>query len=138
MGVGPNYVLDKGFVATGSTAYVQGELVVQSGDGTKSARATSAGAMVVGVNMENVDAAKITTTKVVHDVRMLGIARVLAGDVITVGARVTNDVTARAVAVAASVGAKESFGVALTGATAAGLYFDCLLTPFAVINTAVS
>jgi hypothetical protein len=138
MGVGPNYVLDKGLVATGSTAYTQGELVVQSGDGTKSARATSAGAKCIGVNMENVDAAKVTTGKVVHDVRILGIARVLVGAAVAVGDRLTNDTTARAVPVAGTVGAKESCGVALTAASAAGQYIDMLLTPFAVVNTATS
>jgi hypothetical protein len=138
MGVGPNYVLDKGHVATGSTAYVQGELAVASGDGTKCARATGAAAKVRGVVMENVDAAKVTTTKVVINLRMLGIARVLAGAAIAVEDRVTNDATARAVTVSAAIGAKEYFGVALTAATAAGQYIDVLLTPYSNINTAVS
>jgi hypothetical protein len=88
--------------------------------------------------MENVDAAKVTTTKVVIDLRLLGIARVLAGAAVAVDDRVTNDTTARAVPVAATVGAKESFGVALTAATAAGQFIDVLVTPYAVVNTAVS
>jgi hypothetical protein len=138
MGVGPNYVLNKGHVATGSTAYAFGELVVASGDGTKCARATSAGAKIRGVCQESVDAAKVTTGKVVLNVAMLGIVRVLAGDAVAVEARVTNDTTARAVAVAATVGAKESFGVALTAATEAGQFIDVLLTPYESVNTAVS
>jgi hypothetical protein len=138
MGVGPNYVLDKGFVATGSTAYAQGELVTASGDGTKCARATGAGARVLGVCQESVDATRVTTGKVVLDVRLLGISRVLAGAAVAVGDRVTNDATARAVAVAASLGLKESFGVALTASTAAGQFIDVLLTPAATVNTAVS
>src|SRR5690348_1889129 len=97
MGVGPNYVLDKGLVATGSTKYTPGELVVLSGDGTKSARATTGGAACIGVNMEEVDAAKVLTGKVVTDVRILGIARVLAGAAVAVNDLVTNDTTARAV-----------------------------------------
>ena len=127
MGVGPNYVLDKGLVATGVAAYVQGELVVPSGDGTKSARATSAGASIVFVNMENVDASRITTGKVVADTRILGIARVLAGVAVAVGAKLTNDTTARAVTGGAA--GTPSFGIALTAATAAGQYIDVLLTP---------
>jgi len=138
MGMGPNYVLDKGHVFTGSAAYKMGELVVASGDGTKCARATVAGAKVRGVCQESVDVAKVLTGKVVGDIRMLGIARVLAGDVVAVDARLTNDATARAVPVAATVGTKESFGVALTAATAAGQYIDVLLTPYAAVNTAVS
>lgn len=132
MGVGPNYVLDKGFVATGSTAYKAGELVVQSGDGTKSARATTGGSVVIGVNMENVDADKVSTGKVVHDVRIMGIARVLAGDAVAVGDHLTNDTTARAVKMtkaAAGTQPATSFGRALTAATAAGQYIDVLLTP---------
>jgi hypothetical protein len=138
MGVGPNYVLDKAHLATGSTAYKFGELVVSSGDGTRCARATSAAAKVRGVAYEDVDAAKVTTGKVFLDVRLLGIARVLSGAAVAVDDRVTNDVTARAVPVSAVVGAKETFGVALTAATGAGQYIDVLLTPYASVNTAVS
>ena len=86
MGVGPNYVLDKGLVSTGAVAYALGELVVPSGDGTKSARATSAGALVVFVNMENCDAWRVQTGKAVLGTRILGIARVLAGAAVAVGA----------------------------------------------------
>jgi len=138
MGVGANYVLSKGHVATGATAYVMGELVVASGDGTKCARATGAGAKVRGVCAENVDVAKVLTGKVVLGVHMIGIARVLAGAAIAVEDRLTNDATARAVPVAAAVGAKEQFGVALTAASAAGQYVDVLLTPYESVNTAVS
>ncbi len=127
MGVGPNYVLDKGLVATGATAYAYGECVVPSGDGTKSARATSAGAATVFINQENCDASRITTGKAVLDTRFLGIARVLAGAAIAVGAKVTNDVTARAVTGGAA--GTPSFGIALTAASAAGQYVDVLLTP---------
>jgi hypothetical protein len=138
MGVGPNYVLDKGHLATGSTAYAFGELCTSSGDGTKCARATSAGSKIRGVCQETVDVAKITTGKVVVNLRMLGISRVLAGAACAVDDRLTNDTTARAVPVAGTVGAKECFGVALTAATAAGQFIDVLLLPYSVVNTAVS
>jgi len=138
MGVGPNYVLDKGHLATGSTAYALGELVVASGDGTRCARATAAGSKVRGVCQETVEVAKVTTGKVVLDVRILGISRVLAGAAVAVEDRVTNDATARAVPVAGTIGSKESFGVALTAATGPGQYIDVLMTPYASVNTAVS
>jgi hypothetical protein len=132
MGVGPNYVLDKGHVATGSTAYKFGELVVPSGDGTKVARATTANARLRGVCQEAVDVGKVTTGKVVLNVRMLGISRVLAGAAIAVDDQLTNDTTARAVPkTKAGAGAQPGhvFGTALTAATAAGQFVDVLLTP---------
>ena len=132
MGVGPNYVLSKGFVATGSAAYAPGELVVASGDGTECARATSANANVLGVCMEKVDADKVTTGKVVVGVDLMGISRVLAGDAVSVGDFLTNDTTARAVSkTKAAAGAQPGpvFGKALTAATAAGQYIDVLLIP---------
>jgi hypothetical protein len=127
MGVGPQYVLDKGFVLTGSTAYKFGECVVINGDGTKCARATSAAALVLGVSQENIDAAKLTTGKVVHPIRLLGISRVLTGGAVAVGAKVTNDTSARAVTGGAA--GTHSFGIALTASTGAGQYIDVLLTP---------
>lgn len=137
MGVGPNYVLDKGLLATGSTAYAAGELVVAAA-GPGVARATAAGAKVLGVCMEDLDAAKVTTARAVVAVRILGIARVKVGTGgCAVGDRLTNDAGALGVVVAVSVGLKESFGVALTAASANG-YADVLLTPFATVNTAVS
>jgi hypothetical protein len=138
MGLGPQYILDKGHVATGSTAYLFGELVTSSGDGTKCARATVAGSKLRGVCQENIDATRVTTGKAVIGIRMLGISRVLTGAACAVDDRLTNDATARAVPVAATVGAKESFGVAMTAATGAGQFVDVLLTPYAVVNTAVS
>jgi hypothetical protein len=140
MGVGPNYVLDKGHVANGSTAYAQGELVVSAGDGTQMVRATSAGAKVRGVCMEAIDATRLVNSggKAILDVRLLGIARVLTGAAVAVDDAVTNDATARAVTVATAVGLKQSFGIALTAASGAGQFIDVLLTPYATVNTAVS
>lgn len=135
MGVGPNYVLDKGFVATGSTAYALGELVNLTGDGTKVVRATGAGSLCIGVCYENCDATRVLTGKVVLEVRLLGIARVLVGAAVAVGARVGNDATARAVTVAPGVGVNAPFfGVALTAASAAGQFIDVLMTPGAIMQ----
>jgi hypothetical protein len=133
MGVGPNYILDKGFVAQGSTAYAFGELVVIS------ARATSAGSLVLGVCQEALDATRLTRaggTKAVIDIRLLGISRVIVGAAVAVGARLTNDASARAVTrTKAIAGAQplETFGIALTAASAAGQQVDVLLTPGATL-----
>src|SRR3954451_18366998 len=112
MGIGPQYILDKGHVATGATAYTFGELVVSNGDGTKCARATGAASVIRGVCMETLDVAKLTTGKAVIDIRMLGIARVLAGAAVAVDAKLTNDATCRAVTGGAA--GTPSFGIALT------------------------
>jgi hypothetical protein len=133
MGSGPNYVLDKGYRATGATAYKSGELLIASGTGIDCARATSAAALeVLGVCQEDVDVAKVNTGKVIVDTRLLGIARVLSGAAVAVGDRLQNDTTARAITLtqaAAGAQPKRSFGKALTAATAAGQYIDVLLTP---------
>ena len=123
MGVGPNYVLDKGFVATGATAYKFGECVALSGDGTKVARATTA-ATLVGVCYEDLDTTRLATGKAVIEVRLMGIARVLSGAAVAVNALVTNDTTARAVTATAG---QPVLGKALTAATGAGEYIDVLL-----------
>lgn len=127
MGVGPNYVLDKGFVSTGASAYAFGEAVVLNGDGTKCARATSAGAQVLGVCQEVLDATRVATGKAVIDIRLLGITRCIAGAAVSVGQKVTNDTSCRAVAGGGA--GTPSFGIALTAATAAGQMIDVLLTP---------
>jgi hypothetical protein len=129
---GPDHILDKGFVCTGSAAYAFGEAVVQGSTNTSCARATSAGSLVLGVCQENVDAVKVTTGKASAGVRILGITRCIAGGAVARGARVTNDTNARAVAVTrAAAGAQPAnvFGVALSPASQAGDTFDVLLTP---------
>ena len=133
MGVGADHILSKGHLATGSTAYKLGELVVASGDGTKVARATSANAVVRGVCGENLDTNRLGSGKAVIQVNMLGISRVLAGAAVSVDAYVTNDTTARAVTATAG---QNVFGKALTAATAAGQYIDVLLTPGAIVAPA--
>lgn len=140
MGVGPNYVLDKGLLATGSTAYAQGEIgVVTVGSGTMSsvansvARATTAGEdTLMVVIQEDLDTDRLGTGKAFIDCRLLGIARVLTGGAVAALDRVTNDATARAVTAGqAAAGAQPAnvLGIALTTATAAGQFIDVLLTP---------
>jgi hypothetical protein len=135
MGVGPNYVLDKGFLAEGgSVAYTFGEIVVMGTATQACARATSTGATnnFLGVCQESVDATKVNTGKVFVDVRILGIARVIAGASITKGQKVTNDTSARATPITrAAAGAQPQnvLGIALTTTTTVGEHIDVLLTP---------
>jgi hypothetical protein len=133
MGVGPNYVLDKGFIAQGATAYAFGEILVPGTATQTCARATTAGALnFLGVCQDSVDQTKIATGKVEVSVRLLGISRVIAGGTITTGSRVTNDTSARAVAVTrAAAGAQPApiLGIALTGTVTTGEQIDVLLTP---------
>jgi len=126
MGVGADHILSKGHLATGSTAYKLGELVVASGDGTKCARATTANSVVRGVCGENLDTNRLGSGKAVIQVNMLGISRVLAGAAVAVDALVANDTTARAIT---ATSGQNVFGKALTAASAAGQYIDVLLTP---------
>lgn len=121
-----NFVLDKGFKVEGTAAAVAYRFV---GFGTANWAVTvtpAAGAACPGVIMENVDAAKVTTGKVIANVRVLGIAPVKVGTGgITRGAQVATDATGQAVAAAST---NNVLGVALeTGA--AGDIVDVLITP---------
>ena len=134
MGAGPNYVLDKGFLAEGSAAYTFGEILIQGTANQACARATVVAATnnFLGVCQDTIDATKVTTGKAQVDVRLLGIARVIAGGTITKGARVTNDALARATAVTragAGVQPAHVLGIALTATTTVGEHIDVLLTP---------
>jgi hypothetical protein len=130
--MGPNFVLDKGFQATGSTAYAFGEPVVLVGDGTQIARAGAGAANVIGICYEDCELTRVQTGKAVLDTRVLGIARVLAGAAVARDSRVAVDATCRAVAATrAAAGAQPApvFGIAMTAATQAGDFIDVLLTP---------
>jgi hypothetical protein len=142
MGMGPNYVLDKGHLATGSTAYTFGEIVVpianpnstESSVANACVRATSAGHLgpVQYVVQEDLDTVKLATGKAIVDCRMMGIARVLTGAAVNKLTKVTNDGTARAITQAQTAGGSQPvviLGIALTDASAAGQYIDVLLTP---------
>jgi hypothetical protein len=145
MGNGPNYGLDKGFLATGATAYTHGEIVrliqnpaaslttVMNAIQRETTAVTNATAdRMWGVVMEDLDTVKLGTNKAIVDVRLVGIARVLTGAAVALGKYVTSDATARAVVVTRAIaGALPTpcIGYALTSATAAGQYIDVLLTP---------
>lgn len=130
MGVGPNYVLDKGFLLQGSTAIAFGELAIE-GTVEQSCNRSGANGDVIGVFQETVDAGRVGTGKVFADVRLLGISRVLCGATVAKGDRLKADATARAIPSARSIAgalAPPVFGRALTGGTV-GTYIDVLLTP---------
>lgn len=124
-----NFVLDKGFKVEGVDAAVAYRFV---GFGTANWAidiTPTAGAVVAGVLMENVDAAKVATGKVIANVRVLGIAPVKVGaGGVTRGTHVMTDATGQAVAATAT---NQVAGLALeTGAV--GDIIDVLLTPAGV------
>lgn len=129
MGVGPNYVLDKGMRASGSAAYAVGTLMKLTTNVQEVAPTTASTDRVFGVCMEFVDAAKVTQGKVTVDVRVMGIARVIAGAAIAIGARVMPETAATARAITAVTATNIPFGIALTAAVNAGDMIDVLLTP---------
>ena len=134
MGTGPNFVLDKGFTANGTTAYAVGEAVaidtaVQS---MKRATVVATAADVIMVCMEACDASKLTGNagKVALHARMLGIARVKLGANATKGARMTNNVSA-AFVVQATAGGPVAGVLLESGST--GDLVEMLLTPGATL-----
>lgn len=125
MGSGPNFLLDKGYLATGTGAYAEGEVVTQATAVQSCARSTSAGAANnFGVVMENVDADRVATGKVFIHIRRLGIARVKTGGAFAKGAKLTNDTSARAVAAAAKA---SFFAIAEEESTGANQYVEALV-----------
>jgi len=130
--MGPNFILDKGFLVTGATAYARGECVVLTTDGTTIARATTANSRCIGVVMEDMEVAKVTTGKAEIGIRILGIARVLAAGAVAVNDRVANDATCRVVTKTQTAAGSQPtpvVGTAMTAATQAGDFVDVLLTP---------
>ena len=135
MGTGPNFVLDKGFYANGTTAYAVGEAVtidtaVQS---MKRIGAAATAADRVMVCMEACDASKLTANpgKVVLRARMSGIARALVGTGgFAKGARLTTNASSQFVAQATAGG--PVVAVALEAGTAGG-YAEIELTPGATL-----
>ena len=136
MGTGPNFVLDKGFVANGSTAYAVGEAVtidtaVQS---MKRIAAAATAADRVMVCMEACDAAKLTANagKIVLRARMSGIARVIVGTGgFAKGARLTTNASSHFVTQGGAAGSPV-VALALEADTAGG-FAEVELTPGATL-----
>jgi Uncharacterized conserved protein (DUF2190) len=124
-----NFVLDKGYIVEGVAAAVAYRFVgFGTTDTTCDLTPTANTAIVLGVIMENIDAAKVATGKATANVRVLGIAPVTASAAITVGALVRSDADGRASAAATG---NQAVGVALQAAAAAGDIINVLLTPAA-------
>ena len=134
MGVGPNYVLNKGFLAqTPVTAYAAG-LVVTYGTVEQSCITLSAASSLLplGILTDDIDAAKIATGKAFVGVALLGLVRAKVGAAVTKGDRLTNDTSSRVITqTRAAAGAQPLpvVGIAQTAATAANQFIDVLLTP---------
>lgn len=134
---GPNFVLDKGFlVNSNQTALAFGEIVVADSTGTAINRALTAQSTgILGVAQEAIDQVKVSTGKAVADVRLLGIAKVIANGAISVGQPVTNDVNARAVAAVQTTAGqqpKQILGFAMSAAVSPGDWINVMLTPGSV------
>jgi hypothetical protein len=138
---GSNYVLDKGFPvlstynsssASGVQAF-RGVKVATTGtiDLAVDAVATSGN---VGVVQENVDATKVATGKVIADVRLMGISKVIVGVAtgITIGKRVM--IGTGGAAILAATAGSSVLGIVVgtdpsAGTIAANDLIDVLLTP---------
>ena len=131
MGVGPNFVLDKGMLVEGTTAITVGEVLTAGVAEQSVVRATTANTRTVYIAMESVDAATVSTKKCVVQVRPIGIARVISGAAITKGAMVTNDANAKVITQATAGG--NVLGIAQSATTAANQWVEVLLTPGATL-----
>lgn len=131
MGAGPNYVLDKGFVA--NEAITQYELVKLTSTEGAVDMADTANEQILGVALEAATTAQATAGKVI-DVRMMGVATCIAGEAIAIGALVNAKADGRVKDIAAAVKQKVC-GIALTASAADGDHIDIWLTHAEVDNS---
>lgn len=125
---GPNWVLDKGFIANGVIRQFRCVEVVTTNKDLCT-EVDGSGDFVLGISQEDVPATPATDIgKRVIDIRLMGISRAIAGAAVTIGARVQSDAEGRVVALVAA-GTRNAVGVALTAAGAAGDHINVLLTP---------
>jgi hypothetical protein len=132
MGVGPNYVLSKGFLAQGVAAYFSGQLVISGTVEQSVAAAGNLTLLPLGVCTEDIDVTKITPGKAFIGVALLGIARVKAGSAVAKMDRITSNATSLGIPQARTAGASQPqpvFGIALTAQATTNGFFDMLLTP---------
>ena len=94
MGVGPNYLLDKGMLALGTTAYQYGELVVPGAAEQSIQRATTADAPLVFICQEDCDVTRVSTGKAILGTRFFGLGRVIVGAAVAKGDKLTNNTSA--------------------------------------------
>lgn len=134
-GVGANFVLDKGwpvlstYNSSAAAGALMNRLVGFAAGGTIDLNATST-ARSVGVLMENVDAVKVATGKVIADVRMMGIATVVCTTAASVVlGSVVSPTTGGGVKLAVSTNIPVGVVVGITGTLADGNLVQVLLTP---------
>ena len=126
-----NYVLSKGYVAvstynSSAAAGVLAKRFVKLTANQTIDLNVASNTRSIGVVNENVDQAKVATGKAVVNVSLQGIARVIAGGTITIGASVMSSTTGTALA-AATTG-NIPVGIALQAAVI-GDEIDVELTP---------
>ena len=122
-----NHVLDKGYAVDGEDAVVANRFCVLGSDDQHIDLTPTAGELVLGVVMENVDATKVLTEQVIVDVRLRGIAPVSVGTTnVLLNDEVMTQADGRAVPVTGS-GSRVA-GLALQAGSENGV-INVLLTP---------
>jgi hypothetical protein len=122
--VGPNFVLDKGFLATTTVAAFRA-VTLTANDAVK--QADAAAQFAIGVAQEVVTAAGDVNERII-DVRILGITRAVNGVAGALARMAKCAVDNQGRVVVATTG-QAVLGVALTAGAAQGDHVDLLLTP---------
>ena len=132
MSTGPNFVLDKGFLAQGSAAYQYGQTVTFGTVPQSCAAIAVANTYVLGICQENIDASRVATGKAFINVRMMGVSRALVGAAVVKGDPLTPDGTGRLIKQTTAGG--KFYAVALEDqATVGGFTEVMLINGFATI-----
>lgn len=133
---GPNFLLDKGFQV--QSAITKGMLVKYGTSDQTCTAITGANQVPLGVALEDASAADVTKGRIIN-VRILGIARCIAGAALTRGTRVGVGATGKVVAMVGTAGLVENVAGITMFSSAADLdHIDVLLTPGVTVNTAAS
>lgn len=133
---GPNFVLDKGFQAQSA---VTKNFVVKYGTADQTCTAvTGVNQVPLGVAQEDASASDVTKGRIIN-VRLIGIARCVAGAALTRGTRVGVGATGKVVAMVGTAGLVENcVGIAMMSSAADGDHIDVLLTIGTTVNTAAT
>lgn len=129
--IGPNFVLDKGYVAAG--AIPQFRAVKLNTKDTVVVTAAAAD-MPLGVCQEEISADDATNGRV-GDIRLLGITRAVASGVIALSGRVIVGANGKVAAAAGATANQNQIGIALLASTGDNDHIDLFLTPGVQIDT---
>jgi len=129
---GPNYVLDKGYnLSNSSAAQSIYRFMKLAADENKVVQCSAVTDKPLGVTQQRIDAADSATGNVQVPVRILGISKVEVGaanaGVVGLMAFVATDASGCAQVAAAT---QYAMGIALQASTAAGQWIDVLLLPY--------